>query len=866
MLGIFGLINNVSAIETGIEDNTRGTRADPIEVPGFLRMVTGYSGYPHDGIYDDSDYYLGVEYGFNIYLKNIYNGDHLENVNTTLRTGSNVGSAIKITQPYYNDTYIWSNDVENFYYTIKIGTNANIALFDMYLEVDFVYVNDQYESYTITNERMSFKIQLTSRLRHSYGPDELQLQAKNNYGSIIPLYSGAKNQIITLDNLESAYGDLEDVDITLILPSSFTVDSTMASLDELQMYDYKDVEWSLTDAGATDAEAKEHYGNLQVRYTWNNEDITEKNVPVTLAIAETPILCLDGQIDEIDIGSTTGGTFNSNIEIYQGSTTQTFSLKFRNDGNMDLKDVEVELYTDNAAFFFKSNFYYDESSHAYKRAYGKTINFGDVSVGQSSTKDFSTEIIKNLPPGLYRIPIKYTAQYSPGGSAFVTIQEYNYHETIMAQRSTSNEGFTPFLLLHVLEGDDANDQTEPDLQAISSTKLKPGMHNVQLEVEITNMENYQLNNVNVKIEAGGTSPLQPLNEVDRTKVEVDAQEKEFTMYSASDTSFSNKFTVHFMVDVFKDASAGLHEVPITLTCLDPFNQERSTVVKVPLNVDPNPPYFVISDASTSKIQPNKKFDLNVKVYNCGGSDAQKVRLMFNGSSNLFSALESIQGPKSVTKNKEEIFTFEIKAGEIDPGKTYASSIYMSYEDELGNTYPFDESTEQTVTLRAEKPEPDTWTINEGLALVILGLLILISAVIFGILRARIAKKEKGVPVGPGPTPTIQPTQKPEPEKRSRFGRKREKEGKVFDMSKGQPPRQQYPPSRAPPPQQPPPQQPPPQQGYQQQAGWQAQGPQGAPPPQQEYSPYGGPPSQPPIGTGGQYQPPPPRGPQQDVYY
>ena len=99
-----------------------------------------------------------------------------------------------------------------------------------------------------------------------------------------------------------------------------------------------------------------------------------------------------------------GGNYLDNQEIYQSATTESFPITFTNDGNIDLKDVEVELYTNNAAYFFKSNFYYDENANSNKRPYGTTVELGDVSTGVSVTRQFSTEIIKNLPPGLYRIP------------------------------------------------------------------------------------------------------------------------------------------------------------------------------------------------------------------------------------------------------------------------------------------------------------------------------------------------------------------------------------------------------------------------------------------------------------------------------
>ena len=74
------------------------------------------------------------------------------------------------------------------------------------------------------------------------------------------------------------------------------------------------------------------------------------------------------------------------------------------------------------------------------------------------------------------------------------------HEDIIAARSSNNKGFTPFILINVKEGDNEYDVTEPDLMAMSSTYLKSGMRNIKLTVELTNLENYQLNFIGDQIQ------------------------------------------------------------------------------------------------------------------------------------------------------------------------------------------------------------------------------------------------------------------------------------------------------------------------------------------------------------------------------
>jgi hypothetical protein len=755
-LSLVTLPEETSATVSELDDDTpatvpepAGTRSDAHKIPGYLELWDYNYNEPHDGVYGDGDpgdyykFYLDSTYSyFSIYLRNIYTGYRLEYINTTLKVGSEATAVIKVTSKYYNYSYMYSSYVREFSYGFKIDTTARIQSFQLVLDIEFVAVNENYERTSRTG-RIYFDIQLSSRLRTN--DEELTLRGRDKSGYYTPIYSGSRNMYITLMDAYSGDGDLEDLTVNLNLPSTFTIENELLTFDDFDTYYYNndDMVWLLDDAGSVDKMPDKFYGTIEISYRKDETLIKERSVPIALEIAKTPIINLDNQIDESEIGSMSGVDYISNVAIYQGSTSEMFSLKFQNDGNLDLKDVKIELYTDNAAFFFKSKFYYDEGNYAYKRAYGKTIELGDIDVGHFKTEDISTEVIKNLPPGLYKIPIKYSAKYLESEHTEIEVEENDVHETIIAARSVTNEGFTPFLLVNVIEGDNEFDTTEPDMLATTDTVLRPGMHNVKLSVELTNLENYRLNNVNVRIDVGGSSPLQPLNEVDRTASKLDALEKDFAIYSASDPTFSNKYTVHFMVDIYSEATSGVNEVPITITCLDPYNQERSTLVNVPLNINPIPPRIILIDASTNNIEPDDTFTLKVRVYNCGGCNAKNVRLLFNGSSNLFTAEKSIQGPKNINKEAESEFEFNIKAGEVEPGEIYSSSVLVGYEDELGNLISFDDSAEQFITLRVNEPEPEEpWRINEGIALVILGLFILFSTLLFGFFRARTGRKTR----------------------------------------------------------------------------------------------------------------------------
>lgn len=718
MLGISGMIGSASEEpldekNDGYEDkiheeqNTRSSDSRSTEIAGYLRLCTDWSGNPHDGNYGPNNgyyFYLNnVHNNFRIYLMNIDSQDnYFRYVNTTLTRGSTPATAISITDPYYNQTFMSYTEVDNFDYDIKIGVDTEITSYQLTVNVNFVVVDTNMNEIQKSG-KIYINLILSSRMRTYSGDSNLKLEAVDKFGNTEPLYSDAKNQLITLPDTYSASGSLSGVSLTLSLPTNFALQSDLTTESGIGTYgNFVSPLWLLNDAGAENTEPAVLSGTVEIAYTQSNVAMTEKGVPIKIEIKKTPIIGLTAQIAEEDIGSKSGETFVSNVEVYQGTVTKSFPLVFKNTGNIDLKNVEVELYTDNAAFFFKSNFYYDENDYSYKRTYGKTVLLGDLVSGAVMTKSFSTEIIKNLPPGLYKVPIRYTAKYTQN-LIDIDLDMNDYHKEIIAARATNNKGYTPFILVNVKEGDDENDVTEPDLYASSTIELKPGMRNVKLAVELTNLENYQLNNVNTMIHTGYLSPLQPLNEINRTYKKINSLEQDFTMYAANNPVYSNKNIIHFLVDVYSEAEPGIYDVSITVTCFDPYNQERITFVTVPLSILPVPPEFVVSDTSTNDILPNENFSLKVKVYNCGGCKAENVYMMFNGSSNLLSAIKGIEGPKSISRNDDSEFEFEIMAGEVEPGRIYTVSMLLSYEDSSGNFYPFDVSSELLIPLYVKEP-------------------------------------------------------------------------------------------------------------------------------------------------------------------
>ncbi len=683
--------DNVVQNDTIIGDSRTGST----KIDGYIQLWDYYDYVPHDGVYGDDDEYsfnLGSDYNyFRIFLRNIDTVDYyLLDLTTYLRCIGDSSNVIKITSPFYNRSYIDYGDYEPFYYSFKIGPNGLFKTYELALDIQFTYVDSNYDSFPNAGT-IYFKILLSSRIKSNEYGNNFILNSADKYGNFKPLYSGTKNRLLILNDIYSSSGTLDNVKFKLQLPSNFKLKSDISDLDRIntQYYSNDDPMWLLEDSGDLDITAQTLAGKLEVSYELDGTLITESGLPIKIEVIETPILCLKEQILESDIGVMKNGKLLSNLELFQKTETQIFKLDFSNVGNIDLTDVEVGLDLENSNYFYNPNFYYDEGDYSNKQSCNDLIPFGDIPTGSSVIKEFSIKTLENTPPGLYKIPIKYTATYVTNSLLKEDLSVDDFHVEIMNSRLGNNQGFKPFIIVHVLEGDSAKDLIEPDLFALSETYLRCGMHGISLTVQLTNLEYYQLTKVNSQIQTGGNSPLLPLNEKGATVKWISSQEHDYIIPGVNNRYGSNIVNVHFILDVSSETLPGVYDVPIKITCVNEYEEERITTVNVQLNIYPIPPKLVISDIITDDIYPNSNFQLNAKLNNIGGSNAKKVYLMFNDSSNLFSAERSILEQKNINVTEEVRFSFNIITGYIIPGKTYQCRLFFSYEDEIGNIYSFE---------------------------------------------------------------------------------------------------------------------------------------------------------------------------------
>jgi hypothetical protein len=260
---------NDSADNDSSRGTSRGTR-----IGDYLELWDTYYNTPHEGVYGDGDpgdyytFYVKSDVNsFTIYLKNIYSGVRLENVNAKLQPGSDAYDLIVITQTTHNEYSMYKDEVENFYFSFRIGNSAYMSTYEFVLNVDFKIVDSSYNSFDKTGS-MNFKIKISSRIRSSTSSSTMKLQALNKYQQEVPLYSGTKNQLLCIPNIYSTSGYLEDVEIILDPPSIFSMIEKVAVIDKLDTSYHNNNEplWWLDDAGSVYDRPKENIATCKIVY------------------------------------------------------------------------------------------------------------------------------------------------------------------------------------------------------------------------------------------------------------------------------------------------------------------------------------------------------------------------------------------------------------------------------------------------------------------------------------------------------------------------------------------------------------------------------------------------------------------------
>lgn len=725
--------------------NTREVDADPEDYPIKLHNRVGLCrdslGTPHkDGIYEGSYYPSKEGCELEIYLINLDDTDDLEEVEVTLE-GTN---PFTVDRRYNTDTTWWPMNPGDVAYfgEFKFNITSSVAMGTYPMVLKIKYVVDDIEK----SGSLPIQIKIESGL-YIYDEPELKLTAMETPTIPMPFYSGGNNQLVALRYVRSHLGDLRDVTMEFTsLPTGITMSETTFTVDELEFSEH--FYWQIDSVASDMAPGTEgHDAYLRIEYTRiedaddPNDDIpvVEENVKVVIDIADTPFLTPTPWYDIESEAQKPFSEASVHIDIVQGETTKAISINFENDGNMDLQDIIVKLDIAKATgYFFGTQAYYNADIEGCPfTSLPLECELGDLAQGGKASATFNPGVFSLLPPGLYKLPVDYDAKYIPTGSTFPvethggTDYGSDDFSNIMVARSPEGESEKPYVIVRVTDPDG-----KPNIQPSSATTLTAGDRNALLSVTLKNFEYYALNDVEVTITTGGTSPLLEPGATPGTQGVIEP------LTPAGTLSADSTIQLQFVCDVREDATPGLNRVPILIEGLDPFNIKRSTNTTIPLQINPVLPEFAVTYVKAEQVKPGEKFELQIKLANTGGSVAKDVYVLFAGTNNILTPTGGKRGPYTIAPDEEVTVRFSIQvAPTAKLGTAYTGNILIKYTDVQGTVHRFDQTN--AIPIRISTEPPASLGIDLPFALLILAIFIIVGIIISALLLGKAFKRAIG---------------------------------------------------------------------------------------------------------------------------
>ncbi len=149
-----------------------------------------------------------------------------------------------------------------------------------------------------------------------------------------------------------------------------------------------------------------------------------------------------------------------------------------------------------------------------------------------------------------------------------------------------------------------------------------------------------------------------------------------------------------------------------------------------------------------------EFDVTVTIMNVGGSTASNVRVLLPYNSAQFTVVNEELTLEDLAAGESQSFTFSIEAlKEISDSSTYSFTMYFSYTDITNRERTFSEGESESFSIRTKDRivpseqrqivEDDGALVADGTGNVILGILILFAAIIFGGIIAGVIRETFG---------------------------------------------------------------------------------------------------------------------------
>lgn len=576
-------------------------------------------------------------------------------------------------------------DVSNNYLEFEIKTEGiKPGYYDIGFSVEFRYMVDwdgatQYD-WASSSAMYYQSIEIRSFIGGSYYPEYLFRAYEEDFGTE-NLYAGAMNQLLGMYNIYSNSGTITDVYATLSFPGGeISVDQPTIFNPNLLGTIYWRVDVPAdTLPGVYDVE-------VTFVYKRSGMEITELATTHQVTVFYTPLLA-SPQSDDLD----------EPYQTYSRNNLPTsLAVPFTNIGNVDLYEITVKLDLDNTRYIDGSEYVINEGSYGGLEEENIEVEIEDVPVGESRTVNFNgLNFLQRIPPGLYKIPLDYSAYYDDDGSTgnsaskvragyWETNSLYS-HRDIMRDRTypeDTNSNYRPYILIEILP-----DPSGPLLtgRIDSGYNQDPGNINVRMSLRVETYEMYQMKNLIYHIHTDEGSPFEmpysSLNDTDEGTLMPILR----SGLSASSGTSTQSDTFYFYASIREDATPGIHYFKVDVEGFTEFNQPFNTTFLGHISIDTHQPRFELTSVEVGDILADRSVEVTATIMNVGRGGARNLTCFFKSSSTGYIGTDIPVEIGEVGPNDVFVYSFRYAPdGErryFNSG--YSGYVYFSYYDDLG---------------------------------------------------------------------------------------------------------------------------------------------------------------------------------------
>jgi len=620
-------------------------------------------------------------------------GYTITDLNVTMTSASNIFPIpYSTSNPYKNLDGLGSPYLENLYngeeeefrFKVNISTSSNVGLNSVNLVCSYERRMHNGDDWYTIPRTLSIPIQfrIWAEVHGSSENGAMVCQALDENGVTMDLYAGACNQKIRFNMVSER--SVSDVTVLLNKFSGFyftegkdccTHEGTMIGTE------YFSFELNVDQA----IPPGEHEGTAFVTFTYTGES-TEytRTLEMVFDVQPTPYLTppeVDGSLDTDD---------PTNYYKLTEANPGNIPFQFTNNGNVDLRNVEVSLDLSNSQYFKNNDYYYNEGwgSVTYNPL---TVELDEMAMGTSKTAEFPLILDQYMAPGRYKIPVEFSGEYLLGGDSTVyTFNENSFPEingAILGDMKTKQ--ISPYVFILVGEELFNLDCSLGDFTCNPNQPV-----NIPLVLE-NNYRNYDVFDVYAEVQADTTSPLS----AQLGSVSIQSQPME-TLASGSER------TATLNANVKSSVKYGSYDIPIVIHGKNHAGDEISCLEEFTIRVVPTAPVLEIGSVDSDILLPDTNNTVTITVMNTGLSAANNVSVFLGFESSKLSCPQSTRLITRIDPGETKSINFELSvSGSIVGTETVAGNVFLTFYDDIGVLYEYIGGNGKAIDLTVSQVTP-----------------------------------------------------------------------------------------------------------------------------------------------------------------